>query len=447
MRARCTRLACTSKTDYGDAFVERAWRPRSSVDAKRRPSSPGPTARVKPVGGRGWGGSRMRRRPRRYSRSAYPALDAESVVARRAHAINLALSHAVGRAPARAGCVLATTASLDPRYTIRSPSSPPARPEAVAEPCAAPAATEGLLASRVASTRRRSPRSPRSAFTVASRRRLLRRGASRATRSSEIPLTVVDVDAAAIAAHWPDAVAHGEGLAINGHLVGKYLLSRAMRDAGYKVALTGEGADELFAGYPHLRQDAGITPDGHAASRGVMLPAGEALRLRRRARLGFVPTWIAARRARASVPACSSPHLSARPKSLRRPDRSPGTARLRDVRSKNRPVVDEDRPRELILRRRRRMERRPRHRGPVRFSITSRGLALGATLTWARSTSRADAPRPGSRTRTCAARSIRSSRRRFVLEPALVQDTCARTRARRRRRRAGDGRGIDGCPR
>jgi asparagine synthase (glutamine-hydrolysing) len=120
--------------------------------------------------------------------------------------------------------------------------------------------------------------------------------AERTARELELPLTIVEVDAQAIATQWPDAVAHGEGLAINGHLVGKYLLSRAMRDAGFKVALTGEGADELFAGYPHLRQDAGIVPEGHAASRGVMLPAGDALSTEGvRARLGFVPTWIAAK--------------------------------------------------------------------------------------------------------------------------------------------------------
>lgn len=115
-----------------------------------------------------------------------------------------------------------------------------------------------------------------------------------------LPLHVVELDGAAIAAHWPDAVAHGEGLAINGHLVGKFLLSRAMRDAGFKVALTGEGADELLAGYPHLRQDAGVEVTGHVASRGVMLPGddggGDAPDLAAvRARLGFVPTWLAAK--------------------------------------------------------------------------------------------------------------------------------------------------------
>ena len=110
-----------------------------------------------------------------------------------------------------------------------------------------------------------------------------------------LPFHAVVVDGAAIAADWPAAVAHGEGLAINGHLVGKWRLSRAMRDAGFKVALTGEGADELFAGYAHLRRDAGVAAD-HARSHGLMLPAGDALPLDGvRARLGFVPTWLAAK--------------------------------------------------------------------------------------------------------------------------------------------------------
>lgn len=111
-----------------------------------------------------------------------------------------------------------------------------------------------------------------------------------------VPLHVVPVTARDITEHWPTAVVHAEGLAINGHLVGKWMLSRAMRAAGFKVALTGEGADELLAGYPHLRQDAGVVLAGHAASRGVMLPAGDALALDGvRARLGHVPTWLAAK--------------------------------------------------------------------------------------------------------------------------------------------------------
>jgi asparagine synthase (glutamine-hydrolysing) len=124
--------------------------------------------------------------------------------------------------------------------------------------------------------------------------------AAATARELGLPHTVVELDGGAIAAHWAEAVAHGEGLAINGHLVGKWLLSRAMQGAGFKVALTGEGADELLAGYPHLRADAGAAAaaHGHAASRGLMLPAPGDVGLATdgvRARLGYVPTWIAAK--------------------------------------------------------------------------------------------------------------------------------------------------------
>ena len=33
------------------------------------------------------------------------------------------------------------------------------------------------------------------------------------------------------------------------------LLSDAVRKAGYKVVLTGEGSDEILGGYPHFRRD------------------------------------------------------------------------------------------------------------------------------------------------------------------------------------------------
>lgn len=52
-----------------------------------------------------------------------------------------------------------------------------------------------------------------------------------------------------------DAVYHSEGLAVNGHLSCKYLLNQEIRKEGFKVALTGEGADECLAGYTHLRKD------------------------------------------------------------------------------------------------------------------------------------------------------------------------------------------------
>lgn len=92
--------------------------------------------------------------------------------------------------------------------------------------------------------------------------------------------------------------------------VAKYLLSRAVRDAGYKVVLTGEGSDEILGGYAHFRRDMllynaqGQDPevvaallqqldDNNPVSRGLLLPDGEAGPLERvKSLLGFIPSWI-----------------------------------------------------------------------------------------------------------------------------------------------------------
>jgi asparagine synthase (glutamine-hydrolysing) len=105
-----------------------------------------------------------------------------------------------------------------------------------------------------------------------------------------------------------DAVFCSEGLAINGHLPAKYLLSQAIRRAGFKVVLSGEGADETFAGYPHLRQDllAEGSEDalarlyaGNAIMAGIQLAHGPGLPLDAvERRLGFVPSFL---RAKASM--------------------------------------------------------------------------------------------------------------------------------------------------
>jgi asparagine synthase (glutamine-hydrolysing) len=124
-------------------------------------------------------------------------------------------------------------------------------------------------------------------------------------------LHVVDVTQDDLVAHLPDAVYHGEGLAINGHLAGKYLLNRAIRAGGFKVALSGEGADEIFAGYPHLRQDlfamdavndaAALERQaallaGNGASAGVQTALGAGLSTQGAANaLGYVPAFLAAK--------------------------------------------------------------------------------------------------------------------------------------------------------
>ena len=52
----------------------------------------------------------------------------------------------------------------------------------------------------------------------------------------------------------------------NGHGVAKFLLSRAVREAGIKVVFTGEGSDEMLGGYPYFRIDA-VNDDPTSACR------------------------------------------------------------------------------------------------------------------------------------------------------------------------------------
>lgn len=65
----------------------------------------------------------------------------------------------------------------------------------------------------------------------------------------------VDVTEADLAANFDQAVWHAESLFINPHGVAKFILSKAVRVQGIKAVLTGEGADEILAGYPIFRQD------------------------------------------------------------------------------------------------------------------------------------------------------------------------------------------------
>jgi asparagine synthase (glutamine-hydrolysing) len=107
-----------------------------------------------------------------------------------------------------------------------------------------------------------------------------------------------------LADEFSDAILQSETLCVNAHGVAKYLLSRAVRDAGYKVVLTGEGSDEILGGYLHFRRD--MPANGQPA------PAASLQRLPRftpsttpgngngheldsvRQLLGFVPGWMEA---------------------------------------------------------------------------------------------------------------------------------------------------------
>ena len=104
--------------------------------------------------------------------------------------------------------------------------------------------------------------------------------------------------------HW-----HTERTIYNTLGVAKLLMSRHVRDAGYKVVITGEGSDELFAGYPSFRRDLFLHGLDHlpAAERtalqqallesnqvfqGAMLPAEDYDDPALTALCGFTPTCL-----------------------------------------------------------------------------------------------------------------------------------------------------------
>lgn len=115
-----------------------------------------------------------------------------------------------------------------------------------------------------------------------------------------------------LADNFRAAVIQAELPCNNAHTVAKYMLSRAVRADGRKVVLTGEGSDELLAGYPHFRRDMllhhtqGQAPEevqrlmdelvaNNQVSRGLLMPEGDsALSAGARAVLEFVPSWLEA---------------------------------------------------------------------------------------------------------------------------------------------------------
>jgi asparagine synthase (glutamine-hydrolysing) len=98
----------------------------------------------------------------------------------------------------------------------------------------------------------------------------------------------IPLDHADFADHLPDAIFHAETLGINPHGVARFLQCRAVHAAGFKVVLSGEGADEILAGYAHARQDIQFARSGGGAA-GNGTPRGLAAV---HGALGFVPFWL-----------------------------------------------------------------------------------------------------------------------------------------------------------
>ena len=115
-----------------------------------------------------------------------------------------------------------------------------------------------------------------------------------------------------LADHFRAAVIQAELPCNNAHTVAKYMLSAAVRADGRKVVLTGEGSDEILAGYPHFRRDmllhhtTGQSQEqlkllmeelvaSNQVSRGLLMPEGESsVSAVATSVLEFVPSWLEA---------------------------------------------------------------------------------------------------------------------------------------------------------
>jgi len=65
----------------------------------------------------------------------------------------------------------------------------------------------------------------------------------------------VDCTSERLANNFEATVRHIEQPILNPNAIAKLILSKLVRDQGYKVCLTGEGSDEIFGGYPYFKQE------------------------------------------------------------------------------------------------------------------------------------------------------------------------------------------------
>ncbi len=109
--------------------------------------------------------------------------------------------------------------------------------------------------------------------------------------------------------HFVKTIWHTERTIYNTLGVAKYLMSQQVHQVGYKVVMTGEGSDELFAGYPAFRKDMFLhgldhLPEGERKDwqelleknnklfKGAMLAREEFVSPAFNAKMGFTPSCV-----------------------------------------------------------------------------------------------------------------------------------------------------------
>ncbi len=148
-------------------------------------------------------------------------------------------------------------------------------------------------------------------------------------RSTGADQDVMMLDASHLYDNFVETLWHTERTIYNTLGVAKLLMSRHVRDVGYKVVLTGEGSDELFGGYPAFRRDMFLHGLDHLSAderatwesllaeqnrlfKGAMLAEDEVKDPALERKIGFTPSclqpWLASA---ARVPGILSSELNA----------------------------------------------------------------------------------------------------------------------------------------
>ncbi|MDF5729619.1 MAG: asparagine synthase (glutamine-hydrolyzing) [Rhizonema sp. PD38] len=101
--------------------------------------------------------------------------------------------------------------------------------------------------------------------------------------------------------HIANVIWHAETLDTNSRGVARYLQSRVVHDSGYKVVLSGDGSDEIFAGYGYVKQDLRLNHAkqnlGETLGKNLMTRTSSpnttpAFLASVQRTLGFVPSWL-----------------------------------------------------------------------------------------------------------------------------------------------------------
>ena len=101
--------------------------------------------------------------------------------------------------------------------------------------------------------------------------------AEKAANFAGIDLDPLLVDERTLIDNMEAAITASESLSINSHVAAKYMMFEKIKSQGFRVSLSGEGADEVFLGYSHFLMDKNLNLDKFGNMQGMHLPHGDIL--------------------------------------------------------------------------------------------------------------------------------------------------------------------------